>query len=77
MNQFVNVPSYPPADYRGGSAPNADTLYSVAWLDLSEPMVFTPDMGSRFYLFEMVDLWMTDLKSAPMPVPQAEKRRIT
>jgi len=66
MNQFANVPRYPPADYRGVSAPNADTLYSVAWLDLSEPMVFShPDMGSRFYLFEMVDLWMTDLKSSP------------
>jgi len=66
MNQFANVPRYPPADYRGVSAPNADTLYSLAWLDLSEPMVFShPDMGSRFYLFEMVDLWMTDLKSSP------------
>ena len=66
MNQFANVPRYPPADYRGVSAPNADTLYSVAWLDLSEPIVFShPEMGSRFYLFEMVDLWMHDLKSSP------------
>ena len=37
MNQFANVKRYPPADYRGVSAPNADTLYSVAWLDLAEP----------------------------------------
>src|SRR6185369_13973509 len=29
LGQFVNVPRYPPADYRGVSAPNADTLYSV------------------------------------------------
>jgi hypothetical protein len=66
MNEFANVPRYPPAGYRGVSAPNADTLYSLAWLDLSEPMVFSqPDMGNRFYLFEMVDLWMTDLKSSP------------
>jgi hypothetical protein len=66
MSQFANVPRYPPADYRRVSAPNADTLYSVAWLDLSEPIVFShPDIGSRFYLFEMVDLWMTDLKSSP------------
>lgn len=66
MNQFANVPRYPPADYRGVSAPNADTLYSLAWLDLSEPIVFShPDMGSRFYLFEMVDLWMSDLESSP------------
>jgi hypothetical protein len=60
VNQFVNVPRYPPADYRGVSAPNADTLYSVAWLDLTEPQVFShPDMGKRFHLFPMVDMWMT------------------
>lgn len=59
MNQFANVPRYPPADYRGVSAPNADTLYSVTWLDLAEPQVFShPAMGERFYLFEIVDLWM-------------------
>lgn len=64
MDQFVNVKRYPPADYRGVSAPNADTLYSVVWLDLSEPKVFShPDMGKRFYLFEMVDLWMTAFDS--------------
>jgi hypothetical protein len=64
--QFVNVPRYPPADYRGVSAPNADTLYSVAWLDLAEPQVFShPDMGSRFYLFEITDLWMSDSQASP------------
>lgn len=61
MGQFVNIERYPPANYRGVSAPNADTLYSLAWLDLTEPQVFShPDMGKRFYLFEMTDLWMTD-----------------
>ncbi len=60
MGQFINVPQYPPADYRGVSAPNADTLYSIAWIDLAEPQVFShPDMGNRFHLFPMVDLWMT------------------
>ena len=64
MGQFANVPRYPPADYRGVSAPNADTLYSLAWVDLSEPQVFShPEMGKRFYLFEMVDLWMTVVKT--------------
>jgi len=59
VNQFVNVKRYPPASYRGVSAPNADTLYSMAWLDLSEPIVFShPAMGTRYYLFELVDLWM-------------------
>jgi len=64
LGQFINVPRYPPADYRGVSAPNADTLYSLAWLDLKEPMVFShPDMGKRFYLFEMTDLWMIDFNT--------------
>jgi hypothetical protein len=64
MGQFANIERYPPADFRGVSAPNADTLYSVAWLDLTEPQVFShPDMGKRFYLFEMTDLWMTDFNS--------------
>ncbi|MCA0301245.1 MAG: DUF1214 domain-containing protein [Proteobacteria bacterium] len=66
LNQFANVPRYPPADYRGVSAPNADTLYSLAWLDLAEPQVFShPDMGDRFFLFEIVDLWMHDLENSP------------
>jgi hypothetical protein len=66
MGQFINVPRYPPADYRGVSAPNADTLYSVGWIDLSEPQVLShPDMGDRYYLFEVTDLWMTDSKSSP------------
>ena len=60
MNSFLNVLRYPPGDYRLVSAPNADTLYSMAWLDVgAEPMVFTyPDMSKRFFLFPMYSLWM-------------------
>jgi hypothetical protein len=66
MGQFINVKRYPPADYRGVSAPNADTLYSLAWIDLGkEPTVFShPDMGSRYYLFPMYSLWMPVIESA-------------
>ena len=64
LNQFANVPRYPPADYRGVSAPNADTLYSLAWIDVKEPQVFShPDMGKRYFLFPMIDLWMTIFNS--------------
>lgn len=63
-NQFINVKRYPPGDYRGVSAPNADTLYSLAWVDLKEPQVFShPDMGTRYFLFPMYDLWMNDFQS--------------
>src|SRR5436305_15091010 len=37
MGQFINIPRYPPANYRAVSAPNADTLYSLAWVDTSQP----------------------------------------
>src|ERR1700733_15373504 len=45
MNMFVNVPAYPPADFKGGVRSNFDTLYSIAWLDLTrEPLVVSaPD----------------------------------
>lgn len=65
VNNFINVKRYPPADYRGVSAPNADTLYSVAWLDLGkEPIVFTyPDMGKRYFLFPMYSMQMNVIQS--------------
>ncbi len=65
MGQFINVRRYPPADFRGVSAPNADTLYSLAWADVgTEPMVFShPDMGDRYFLFPMYDLWMPVIDS--------------
>ena len=65
MGTFMNVLRYPPGDYRGVSAPNADTLYSLAWLDVGqEPMVFTyPDMGKRYFLFPMYSVWMPVVKS--------------
>jgi hypothetical protein len=60
IGQFLNVRRYPPGDYRGVSASNADPLYSLAWLDVGhEPMVFAhPDMGDRYYLFPMYSPWM-------------------
>lgn len=60
MGHFINVERYPPADYRGVSAPNADTLYSAAWVDLGEePWTLSyPDMGDRYFLFPMYSLWM-------------------
>ncbi len=59
MGQFVRMREYPTAAFRDVTAPNADTLYTVAWIDLSkEPWVFSiPDMKDRYFLMPMLDAW--------------------
>jgi hypothetical protein len=59
MGQMIRMRSYPAADNHCCAAPNADTLYTEAWLDVStEPRVFTiPDMGDRYYIAPMLDSW--------------------
>ena len=77
MGQFTNVKRYPPADYRGVSAPNADTLYSVAWLDLAEPQVFShPDMGKRFYSVRDDRSLDDGFRYARHPHRMAERRQV-
>lgn len=59
MGQLLRLRTYPPVDNHAVTAPNADTLYTMAWLDLSkEPYIFgIPDMGDRYYLMPMLDGW--------------------
>ena len=63
MGEFNNLRTYPPASYHGVVAPNADTLYSIAWIDLNkQPWFFThPNMDGRYYLFPIYDLWTSEL----------------
>jgi hypothetical protein len=66
MNMFVNVPAYPPADLKVVVRPNFDTLYSLAWLDLTEePLVVSvPNTDGRYYMLPMLDMW-TDVFASP------------
>lgn len=60
MGQFANLREYPTAAFRDVTAPNADTLYSNAFIDVSEePWVISwPDMGDRYYVWEFYDAWV-------------------
>jgi hypothetical protein len=66
MNQFAHLRAFPDATFTDVVRPNADTLYSSLWFDVSkEPLVISvPDSGGRYYLLPMLDLW-TDVFASP------------
>src|SRR5215813_9592036 len=66
MGQFANMRKYPNATFRNVTAPNADTLYSSAFLDLTrEPYVLSlPNEHGRYYLMPMLSGW-TDVFQVP------------
>ena len=66
LGQFVRMRQYPDATFKDVTAPNADTLYTTAWIDVSkEPWVLSlPDANDRYYLFPMLDGW-TDVFQVP------------
>jgi hypothetical protein len=57
VGRMIKMRSYPAVDNHCCAAPNADTLYTIAWLDVSrEPWVFgIPEMGDRYYILPMLD----------------------
>ncbi len=66
MGQFAKMRTYPTPEDHDVTAPSADTLYTAAWVDVSdEPYVLsTPDMKGRYFLFPIFDAW-TDVVLAP------------
>ncbi len=61
MGQLIKLRQYPDATFRDVTAPNADTLYTTAFMDVGkEPWVVSlPDMKGRYALFPMLDGWTT------------------
>ncbi|MFA9270572.1 MAG: DUF1254 domain-containing protein, partial [Baekduiaceae bacterium] len=57
VNAFSHARAFSGPENRTVIAPNVDTLYSIAHLDLGAgPVVLShPDMGSRYFVFQLVD----------------------
>jgi hypothetical protein len=58
LNHFAHIKELADASYRDGGSPNQDTIYSAAWVDLRKgPVILShPDMGKRFFTFELGDM---------------------
>lgn len=66
VNQFSHTSEFPDDSFNTVVSPNADTLYSSAWLNLhKEPIVLSlPDTGKRYYLMPLLSAW-SDVIAAP------------
>jgi hypothetical protein len=58
-NRFAHAPRFPGPGFRAIVGAHPETLYSVAWLDLSSGPVSLkmPDVESRCYLLSLLDAW--------------------
>lgn len=67
VNEFANMKEFPSAAFREVVRPNADTLYSSAWVDLSkEPIVLSvPDthVGACTDVFKFIGKRTTATKA--------------
>ena len=64
-NQFIHLREFPDPKFKVVIRPNADTLYSSAWLDLkAEPVVLSVPAVDRFFMLPMLSMW-TDVFAVP------------
>jgi len=70
MGQLIKMRTYPAVDNHCCAAPNADTLYTMAWFNLSkEPwLVSAPDMGDHYYMLPFLDGWSEVIHVVSQPL---------
>ncbi|MGW4806524.1 DUF1254 domain-containing protein [Kitasatospora sp. NPDC004272] len=58
-NEFHHLREFPSAEFRSVVRPNFDTLYSSAWLDLTNGPVelHVSDTGGRYFMVPLLDMW--------------------
>lgn len=66
MNQFAHLRVFPDHTFKEVVRPNADTLYSILWFDVSKEaqILTTAGTGGRYYQLPLLDMW-TDIIAAP------------
>lgn len=58
INQFSHSKKTVDASFHTVVSPNVDTLYTQAWLDVSEePMIYVVPEADRFYNVQVLDAW--------------------
>jgi len=81
MGQMIKMRSYPAVDNHCCAAPNADTLYTEVWLDVSkEPWILgIPEMGDRYYIVPFLDGWseVVHVASTPTTGDKAQTYAVT
>jgi hypothetical protein len=65
-NVLSHAATFPPGEFRIIVRPNFDTLYSMAWIDVSKgPVTLAVKPGlDRYYLLPLMDMW-TDVFAVP------------
>jgi len=78
INQFLHTAEYPDPMVEDIVSPCVDSLYSIAWLDLTEePIILTtPATRKRYYSLQLLDAWTNVVASVSSQRTGTEKASV-